>query len=146
MEFVHGRASDGAEGSGSESTGGDSLARRLRTARRNAGLSQSEVERRCGVPKTSLSRYENGRMEPSLSTLRRLSRALEVSEARLISETSSYDLALCDLLRERGLEITSLECAHRIAELIAETCAQDRRAESLPSAPSRVSENPALPV
>jgi hypothetical protein len=43
----------------------------------------------------------------------------------LISEASSYDLALCDLLRERGLEITSLERANHIAEIVAETFAQD---------------------
>src|SRR5439155_24159847 len=57
--------------------------RRLREARREAGLSQSELELRSGIPKARLSRYENGHVLPSIGTLGKLARALVVSEAAL---------------------------------------------------------------
>jgi len=44
----------------------------LRGARLSARLSQTDLARRAGVPQSVVSAYENGRREPSLSTLRRL--------------------------------------------------------------------------
>lgn len=44
----------------------------LRSARRRAGLSQSELAARSETSQTAISAYERGRKEPSLSTLSRL--------------------------------------------------------------------------
>jgi hypothetical protein len=44
----------------------------LREARRRAGLSQTELARRAGVPQSTVSEYEGGRREPALRTLTRL--------------------------------------------------------------------------
>jgi hypothetical protein len=44
----------------------------LREARQNAGLSQSDLARRAGVPQSMVSEYESGRREPALTTLSRL--------------------------------------------------------------------------
>lgn len=47
----------------------------LRQARLRAGLSQAELGRRVGRPQSQIARWETGRVEPSLETLRRLIRA-----------------------------------------------------------------------
>jgi transcriptional regulator with XRE-family HTH domain len=46
----------------------------LRTARRRAGLTQSELARRAGVPQPTISRIERGVVSPSVDTLVRLLR------------------------------------------------------------------------
>jgi transcriptional regulator with XRE-family HTH domain len=43
--------------------------------RRTAGLSQAELARRCGVPRSVLSAYEHGRRQPSVAALARIARA-----------------------------------------------------------------------
>jgi transcriptional regulator with XRE-family HTH domain len=56
----------------------------LKRARRGAALSQSELARRAGTSQATISAYESGAKEPSLSTLERLLAAtghrLEVRE------------------------------------------------------------------
>ena len=65
---------------------GKHFGNRLREARLGSGLSQSELEELSGIPKARLSRYENGHVEPSIQTLARLARALNVSEASLLGD------------------------------------------------------------
>lgn len=47
----------------------------LREARLRAGLTQGELGRRIGRPQSQVARWESGRVEPSLETLRKLIRA-----------------------------------------------------------------------
>lgn len=42
----------------------------LRRARENKGLSQTDVERLCGIKRTALSNYENGVSEPDVDKLK----------------------------------------------------------------------------
>jgi transcriptional regulator with XRE-family HTH domain len=51
---------------------------RLRTLREEKKLTQGEVEKRTGVLRTYLSRVENGHTVPSVETLEKFARALEV--------------------------------------------------------------------
>lgn len=44
----------------------------LREARRRAGLSQAELARRAGIPRSVLSVYESGRRRPSSDALARI--------------------------------------------------------------------------
>jgi hypothetical protein len=44
----------------------------IREARRRAGITQAELARRAGLQQPAIARWENGRAEPSLSTLERL--------------------------------------------------------------------------
>ena len=46
----------------------------LRTARERSGLSQAELARRAGIAQSVISVYENGRRQPSVPTLVRLTR------------------------------------------------------------------------
>lgn len=49
-------------------------------------MSQAQLTRLSGVPKTMLSRYENDHILPSISTLQKLATALGVGEAVLLGE------------------------------------------------------------
>jgi transcriptional regulator with XRE-family HTH domain len=99
---------------------GNRLGRRLREARVAAGLSQSQLEQVSGIPKSRLSRYENGRVEPSIQTLARLSRALDVSEASLLGDQRAILESFFQILETRGVRITSKEQGMRLAFAVAD--------------------------
>jgi transcriptional regulator with XRE-family HTH domain len=93
--------------------------KRLREARLRAGLSQSELEDISGIPKARLSRYENGHVEPSIQTLNRVARALNVSEASLLGDERAALEEFEAALKERGITFTTKEEARRLAETFA---------------------------
>lgn len=59
---------------------------RLRELRQGKHLSQGDIERRIGLLRCYISRVENGRTVPSVETLEKLARALEVPLYRLFYE------------------------------------------------------------
>ena len=93
---------------------------RLREARVAAGLSQSELEELSGIPKARLSRYENGHVEPSIQTLARLSKALNVSEASLLGDERAAVEEFYGVLNDRGIEIVTKEQAQRLGNAFAD--------------------------
>jgi len=93
---------------------------RLREARVAAGLSQSELEELSGIPKARLSRYENGHVEPSIQTLARLSKALNVSEASLLGDERAAQEEFYAAMHARGVEILTKEQAQRLANAFAD--------------------------
>ena len=66
------------------------LAGRLRDARRKANLSQSALARVCGIPKTMISRYENGHIDPSIATLLTLAAGLGAKPSELLDSLLSH--------------------------------------------------------
>jgi transcriptional regulator with XRE-family HTH domain len=99
---------------------GKHFGQRLREARVAAGLSQSELEDISGIPKARLSRYENGHVEPSIQTLARLSRALNVSEASLLGDQRATLEDFFQILYDRGVRISSGEQGAAVANAIAD--------------------------
>jgi transcriptional regulator with XRE-family HTH domain len=99
---------------------GKHFGNRLREARLSAGLSQSELEELSGIPKARLSRYENGHVEPSIQTLARLSRALNVSEAQLLGDKRAVLEDFFNVLNERGVHVSSKEQGQRLAQAVAD--------------------------
>jgi transcriptional regulator with XRE-family HTH domain len=101
---------------------GKHFGHRLREARLAAGLSQSELEELSGIPKARLSRYENGHVEPSIQTLARLARALNVSEASLLGDQRGILEDFFNVLESRGVTIDSpaqgAKLAHAVADMI----------------------------
>src|SRR5205823_2764814 len=93
---------------------------RLRTARLHAGLSQSALESRSGIPKARLSRYENGHVLPSIETLERLATALGVSEASLLGDQRAILEEFFNVLFHRGVRIYSVEQATRLGNALAD--------------------------
>lgn len=61
------------------------LGQRIRVARERAGLKQAELARRCGVISTTAWRWEDGRAEPSLAMLRRISSEVGVELGWLVA-------------------------------------------------------------
>lgn len=93
---------------------------RLRAVRLHAGLSQSALETRSGIPKARLSRYENGHVLPSIETLRRLAAALDVSEANLLGDQRTIIEEFFSVLFRRGVRIMSAEQATKLANAVAD--------------------------
>jgi transcriptional regulator with XRE-family HTH domain len=99
---------------------GKQFGNRLREARLAAGLSQSELEELSGIPKARLSRYENGHVEPSIQTLARLARALNVSEASLLGDQRAVLEDFFAVLADRGVHIQTTEQGKRLAAAVAD--------------------------
>ncbi len=62
------------------------IGNRLRTLREERKISQAEIERRTGLFRFYISRVENGHTVPSLSTLEKFARALQVPLYELFYE------------------------------------------------------------
>jgi len=92
----------------------------LRTARLAAGLSQADLSQRSGLPKPTLSRYENGHVLPSLQTLRKLADALGVGESALLPGSKSPDEMFLEALRVHGIEIDTGAEAQELADSVDE--------------------------
>ena len=66
--------------------GGLQVARAVRDARRGRNLSQRQLAGRMQVPRTYISKIENGKAMPTLSSLDRLARALQVDISALLRD------------------------------------------------------------
>jgi transcriptional regulator with XRE-family HTH domain len=93
---------------------------RLRETRIKAGFSQSDLEEVSGIPKARLSRYENGHVAPSIQTLERLARALQVSEASLLGDDRARMEEFFGVLTERGVRIQTSEQATALGNAVAD--------------------------
>jgi transcriptional regulator with XRE-family HTH domain len=93
---------------------------RLRATRIKAGYSQSDLEEISGIPKARLSRYENGHVAPSIQTLERLARALNVSDASLLGDDRALMEEFFHVLTTRGVRIGSSEQAVALGSAVAD--------------------------
>ena len=84
------------------------LATAIRSLRLRNGLSQRQLATRMAVPRTYVSKIENEKATPTLSSLERLARALEVTVPDLLSGGE----------RNRQEEIRELMQDQLIAELL----------------------------
>jgi len=92
----------------------------IREARSRAGLSVRELARRSGTSHATLSRYEHGKVQPSLATIERIVRAchLELRVQLEAPDTSDVDLAASFLEltpRQRLESIASVDRLRRLA-------------------------------
>jgi transcriptional regulator with XRE-family HTH domain len=62
------------------------IGERLKDLREQKNLSQGDVEKRTGLLRCYLSRVENGHIVPSVDTLEKMARALEVPMYRLFTD------------------------------------------------------------
>ena len=93
---------------------------RLRQTRVKAGLSQSDLEEISGIPKARLSRYENGHVAPSIQTLERLARALNVSEASLLGDDRALMEEFFNVLTARGVRIRTSDQAMALGNAVGD--------------------------
>jgi len=99
---------------------GNRFGQRLRRARLSAGFSQSQLEDVSGIPKSRLSRYENGHVEPSIQTLERLARALNVPCASLLRDRRPILEDFFNVPYGYGVRISSSEQGRRMAHAVAD--------------------------
>jgi transcriptional regulator with XRE-family HTH domain len=64
------------------------IGKRLRVLREAKGLSQGDIERRSGLLRSYISRVEGGYTAPSLSTLEKFAKALNVEPYQLLFQKS----------------------------------------------------------
>ncbi|MCP2164510.1 helix-turn-helix domain-containing protein [Goodfellowiella coeruleoviolacea] len=83
---------------------GQVLAANLRVLRARQGLSLSELARRSGIAKGTLSQLESGSGNPTIETVFSLSNALDVPVSTLLTERTDPDVVL---VRSAGLEVLS---------------------------------------
>ena len=84
----------------------------LREARLRAGLTQAELGRAVGRPQSAIARWESGRVQPSLETLRDLVRACRLE---LTFGLANYD----DSYVYEIERLLALEPAERIEDALA---------------------------
>lgn len=78
-----------ASGRSGSDDGGLQVARAVRDLRRERNLSQRQLAGRMQVPRTYISKIENGKATPTLSSLERLANALEVDICNLVHDARS---------------------------------------------------------
>lgn len=61
----------------------DYVGDRIKKARENAELTQTELSMRAGLPQSHISRLENGQHSPSHITLEKIAKALDISVSQL---------------------------------------------------------------
>lgn len=101
------------------------FAARLRRIRLNADLTQKDLEELSGIPKSRISRYENGHLLPSFQGLRRLADSLGVPESTLLDDAEEPMSTFIAALRRLGVEIESTLHAESLAITVAETVGRE---------------------
>ncbi|MFT2112082.1 helix-turn-helix domain-containing protein [Marinomonas sp. 2405UD68-3] len=69
----------------------NALAHRLKTIRKSKGLTLSEVEKRCGVTASTISKIENESISPTYANLLRLVKGLEVDMVDIVSNNKTVN-------------------------------------------------------
>jgi transcriptional regulator with XRE-family HTH domain len=109
------------------------IGERLRSLRELKGLSQGEIENRTGLLRCYVSRVENGHTIPSIDTLEKLSRALEVPLYQLFYDGEEMPVLANLTPRTTAEEIVQSESneenhfIHRMARLVERLSDNDRR-------------------
>ena len=61
------------------------IGQRIRELRESKGITQQDLAAACNFEKTNMSRIEAGRTNPTLSTLYKISQALEITISELVN-------------------------------------------------------------
>lgn len=106
---------------------------RIRALREQKGLSQGQIEKRTGLLRCYISRVENGHTVPSIDTIEKLARALEVPLFQLFydgEETPALpDLAgrIDEMQAATGRPPEQLRFLRRLADLTHLLAEEDRQ-------------------
>lgn len=109
------------------------LSERLRAIREQKRLSQGQIEKRTGLKRCYISRIENGHTIPSLATLERMARALEVPLYQFFydGKEPAAPLALTSGRKSGdeswGFEGESARFVNRLRDLLGRIAEPDRK-------------------
>lgn len=91
-------------------------------------LSQLDLAERAGIGQTTLSRLENGKVEPGLGSVEKIAKGLDISPSELFSDPDSDNVSL----KEKLERIESLgEYDQKIIEAILESYLEKNRLAGL---------------
>lgn len=76
------------------------IAHNIKRLREVKGLSQKEIYTGSGIPQGQYSRIENGKVEPSVSTLEKLAKVLEVSISEFFTTNDTIEEVNLSLLEK----------------------------------------------
>ncbi len=95
--------------------------------RKSKGLSQTELARRTGIVRATLSRIENGRIRPSLDEVRWIAQALGVPEAEITQALERMGSKLWTPKSERISQVSQLSAQTRseVRNMIGEPSGED---------------------
>lgn len=82
---------------------------RIRSARKSAGLTQKQLGEKCGIAEPTIRRYELGKLNPKLETLKKIAAALNIS--------TLYFMELSDEEDSNSLERAKEDYKKRIEDL-----------------------------
>lgn len=109
------------------------IGERLRALRESQGMPQSEIERRTGLLRCYISRVENGHTIPSIETLEKLARALDVRLYQLFYD-SDNPATIPNLPDRKTADEIAAGCSpeearflNRMATLLGRLSEHDRR-------------------
>ena len=106
---------------------------RLRAIREKKDLSQGDIEKRTGLLRCYVSRVENGHTVPSIETLEKMARALEVPMYQLLydgenpPEIPSLPIRLSSEGGEWGSDGESADFLKRLRHLLGRLSNEDRK-------------------
>ncbi len=103
------------------------IGERIRAIREQKNLSQGNIEGRCGLLRCYISRVENGHTVPSLETLEKFARALEVPLHELFYEGEVPPVLPALSAEEIALQQEKRSSLGRFAELFQRLTTQDRQ-------------------
>jgi transcriptional regulator with XRE-family HTH domain len=109
------------------------ISERLRTIRLEKDLSQGDIEQRTGLKRCYVSRVENGHTVPSIETLERMARALEIPLYQIFYEGEEPPklAVLPDGFKagngEWGASGSSSRFLHRLRHLLERLSEDDRK-------------------
>lgn len=83
------------------STSAIQVASAIRNLRQRSGMSQRQLALRMNVPRTYVSKIENEKATPTLSSIERLAHALNVSVPELLNGATGRDTEVRDLLNDQ---------------------------------------------
>jgi transcriptional regulator with XRE-family HTH domain len=105
------------------------IGERLKALREQKKISQGEIEKRTGLLRCYISRVENGHTVPSVTTLEKMARALEVPMYRLF--TDDENVKKPDIPRNSARSHAAISTEERdlrvFAKLLSQMDDKDRR-------------------
>ena len=92
---------------------------RIKRARKDKNMRQSQLSKLTGISVNSISRYENGDREPTLNVLEKIASALEIPLSQLLPITEQIGLATLEYFSSETSEGRSRQL-HRSFDLLSE--------------------------
>ncbi len=80
--------------------------------RRKANITQSELAKLCDTTQQQIAKIENGAVDPKVSTIRRIARALAVDPGELFFSRDDFLQTIRSIVKSKKIETKGISPAH----------------------------------